>query len=97
MTITETEILRSVRDVLRTCGWLVIRMQQSMGSYKGVADLYCIRDGRDVWLEIKKPKGTQSIYQVQFEIDIKAQGGEYYVIKSIDDLQYYGLIEGLIF
>jgi hypothetical protein len=44
----EGEILRAVRDYLRVEGWLVIRNQQGLGSYKGLPDLTAIRGG-EVW------------------------------------------------
>jgi len=82
----ETAILRAVRDYLRVQGWLCVRMQQGMGSHKGIADLYCLKDGRSVWLEIKTPTGKQSTYQKQFQADVEAYGGEYKVARSLDDV-----------
>jgi len=82
----ETGILRAVRDYLRVQGWLVIRQQQGMGSHKGIADLYCLKDGRSVWLEIKTPTGKQSRYQQTFQADVEAYGGEYVVARSVDDV-----------
>ena len=58
----------------------------------GVPDIIAIRprEGRIVCLEIKKPKPEktyQSKEQKQFEADVKAAGGEYFVIRSLEDLQ----------
>ncbi len=41
-------------------------------------------------IEIKTDKGRQSDVQKQFQSDWEAFGGEYYVIRSIDDLQKIG-------
>jgi len=82
----ETAILRAVRDYLRVQGWLCVRMQQGMGSHKGIADLYCLKDGRSVWLEIKTPTGKQSRYQKAFQGDVEAYGGEYVVVRAVDDV-----------
>ena len=82
----ETGILRAVRQYLQTRGWWVVRMQQGMGSHKGIADLYCLKDGRSVWLEIKTPTGKQSAKQKVFQGDVEAYGGEYAIARAVDDV-----------
>jgi len=82
----ETAILRAVRDYLRVQGWLCIRMQQGIGSHKGIADLYCLKDGRSVWLEIKTPTGKQSRHQEAFQDQVRNYGGEYAIARSLDDV-----------
>ncbi len=81
----ESLILAAVRDYLRQFGWLVVRLQQGMGAHKGVADLYALRNGRSVWCEIKTPTGRQSAHQREFERQIKAHGGEYHVLRCVED------------
>lgn len=84
----ETAILRAVRDYLQLPPrpWFVVRMQQGLGSYKGLADLYCLRDGRSVWIEIKTPQGRLSRHQRAFKDAIEAHGGEYVVARSVEDV-----------
>ena len=82
---TENEIRKAIKDYLEWNKWFVIVMYQSVLSLKGIADLYCIKEGISLWLEIKKPKGKQSQKQIDFEADIKAKGGYYYVVRSVDD------------
>lgn len=89
-TIKETDIQKAVKEYLQWNGWFVFKNHQSLGSYKGIADLYAIRAGRSVWIEIKKPEGVQSQDQIEFEADIKAHGGEYIVARSVDDVQHLG-------
>ena len=86
---TETQIQSAIREYLRWNGWFVIRNQQSMGSLKGLADLTAIKGGRVLWLEIKTPRGTQSIYQQEFEATIKAHGGEYVLADSVEVVERY--------
>ena len=81
----ESLILKAVRDYLRRTGWTTIRIQQGMGAHKGIADLYCIRGGRHVWAEIKTATGKQSPFQIEFERQILAEGGEYHVLRSVED------------
>lgn len=101
-TITpETALKKQIRAYLQYKKWLVIYFLQGTGCYKGLSDLCAIKDGRVIWIEVKRPgakdnsdrlfhpggsRGYQSTYQEQFEVDIKAHGGEYLVARSLDDL-----------
>ena len=84
----ESEIQAQVREYLRWSGWFVVKIHQSMGSYKGIADLYAIRKARHVWIEIKRPKGKLSEHQEKFKRDIEAAGGEYIVARDIADIEH---------
>lgn len=95
-TYPETLILRAVRCELERAGWHVLRQQQGLGCVKGVADLVALRGGRTVWLEIKTQTGRQTADQVDFERAIVVHGGEYLVIRSVDDLALAGLIDCLV-
>lgn len=85
----ESEIQAAIREFLRWRGWFVIKIHQSLGSYRGIADLYALKDGRSLWIEVKTAKGQQTEYQRQFEADIKAHGGEYLVARSVEDVVEY--------
>jgi hypothetical protein len=82
----EAVVIDQVRQYLRATGWFVVRIQQGMGCHKGIADLYCLKDGRDVWVECKATKGKQSEYQKVFEADVLRNGGEYICVHSLDEL-----------
>jgi len=81
----ETAILRAVAGYLRAAGWYVIRIQQGMGCHKGMSDLVCIRKGRVVFAEVKTPKGRLSDWQQGFRQVIANEGGEYVVLRSVED------------
>ena len=49
----EAAIRRAVRAHLETGGWFVFPIVQSALSYRGIADLCAVRDGRTVWVECK--------------------------------------------
>lgn len=87
----ESEIQKSIKLHLEWHGWFVVKIHQSLGSYKGIADLYAIKDGRQLWIEVKTPKGKQSEHQVNFQEDIERHGGVYLVASSVDDVM--GLCE----
>ena len=82
----ESVVLRQVRDYLRALGWFVIRHQQGLGSHRGLSDLTAIRGGRTIWLEAKTATGRQSEYQRAFQEAVEAHGGEYRVVRGIEDV-----------
>lgn len=82
----ESYALGAVRGWLRNRGWFVVRMQQGLGCHKGIADLYAIKGGRSVWVEVKTATGKQSPKQVEFQFCIESAGGEYRVARGIDDV-----------
>ena len=90
MAIKESEIQAQVKQYLQYRRWLVIRMQQNIGSHKGLADLYCLKDGRGVWVEVKTAKGRLSEHQEKFRHDIEVNGGEYVVARDVADVEHLG-------
>ena len=87
--VKESDIQRDIKTYLQYKGWFVVKIHQSMGSYKGIADLSCTKDGRHVWVEVKAPRGKQSLEQAKFGCAVLAHGGEYIVAKSVDDVERY--------
>lgn len=83
---SEAEIQRAIKQLLQIRGWFVVKIHQSMGSHKGIADLYAIKDGRAIWIEVKTKIGKQSEHQEEFERDIVGHGGRYLVARSIEDV-----------
>lgn len=83
----EIDILRQVRDYLRWQGWYVYRNHQSLGSHKGLSDLTAVRDGKTVWIEIKKPGGKLSEHQIKFGEEIETHGCKYLIVKNIEDCE----------
>lgn len=58
---------------------------------KGIPDIILIKDGWFVGLEVKTKTGKQSPDQKAFEKNVHDAGGEYYVVRTIEDLQEVGL------
>lgn len=83
---TEAEIQRQIKEYLQWQGWFVVKIHQSLGSYRGIADLYALKNGRSVWIEVKTPKGRQSQHQEKFQRDIEDHGGEYMVARCVEDV-----------
>ena len=83
---TETEIQYGIKQYLEIKGYFCFKNHQSFGSYKGIADLFAIKGNKNLWIEVKTPKGKLSQYQKDFRDDIQKHGGYYFVAKSIDDI-----------
>ena len=91
---TEKEIQNEIRRYLQIRGWYVIRIQQGMGAHNELSALIEGKGGRVVFAEIKTPRGRLSEYQREFERELAAHGGEYAVLRSVEDamrLDKYGV------
>ena len=90
----ETGLKRAVKQYLTLKGWKVWHNYQSLGSFAGIADLTAVKKGvdslpRTLWIEVKSKNGKQSPRQSDFQQIIETAGGEYLIVKSIDDLEDY--------
>jgi hypothetical protein len=52
----------------------------------GTPDIIACYKGKFYGLEVKTPEGEQTDHQINAEHAIKASGGEYHVVRSIDDV-----------
>lgn len=85
--ITEKDVRRVCKDYLEVKGWFVFYLLQGLGCYPGATDMISIKDGRVLFIEIKRPgRGRQSDRQKQFQRDIEEHGGEYILTNDLDDL-----------
>ena len=82
----ESEIRAQVRDLLRWKGWFVYYLLQGLGCYPGLSDMVAVKNGRVIHIELKTRTGKQSDNQIQFQADIEAAGGEYRVVRCIEDV-----------
>lgn len=82
----EGAILRQVRQWLGYHGWQTVRIHQSLGSEKGIPDLFAFRAGVCVGVEVKTPKGKLSEWQELMKSKLEGAGIRYLVARSIDDL-----------
>ena len=80
----EGKIKQAIRRYLESQGALVIALQCT---HRGLPDLVAIDCGRTLWLEVKTPKGRTSRIQEVLLRRITDQGGEAYVVRSLDDVR----------
>lgn len=104
-TITNT-LTSAVIKYLEFNGHYVTRVQ-SQGQYsakrgrwikskvkRGIGDIIACINGRLVMIEIKTGKDRQSEWQKTTEKEVKASGGEYWIVKEIGDLlKYYASLK----
>ena len=57
----------------------------------GSPDVIVIKHGLFIGLEVKAPSGRQSPDQKEFERGVTEAGGEYHLVRTIDDVQAIGL------
>lgn len=86
-TLKERDIQLAIKTWLQYSGWYVVKIHQSLGSHRGIADLYCIKGGRNVWIEVKTLAGRLSVHQEKYRAEIEAHGGEYIIARGIEDVQ----------
>ena len=85
--LKESDIRKQIRDYLRLKGWYVMYFLAGLGAFPGLSDMAVIKEGRVLWVEIKKSGGKQSEKQIEFQRQIEAHGGTYIIATSIDDLE----------
>ena len=76
----------AVKDYLNIRGWFNFPLIAGMGSYPGLPDRIAIKNGRVLFIEVKRPGGKQSDHQREFQHNIWLQGGQYILVKCVDDL-----------
>jgi Holliday junction resolvase len=86
MAAKESDIQAAIKEYLQWTGWFCVKIHQSLGSYRGIADLYALKDGVHLWIEVKTPRGRLSKHQERFRDDIVSHGGTYIVARSIEDV-----------
>ncbi len=53
---------------------------------RGSPDIFVVKAGQIIGLEVKAPKGTQSDYQLSWQISFQEAGGLYYIVRSLDEV-----------
>lgn len=87
----EREIKYNIKQYLKFRGWFIYHNMAGIGSFAGCPDLTAIKGGRIIQIEAKKGKGIQSALQKDFQAAWEAHGGEYMLIRSVQDLIDAGL------
>ena len=86
----ESEVKKKCKEWLDKNGWFSFNIhQQGMYCYKGISDRIAIKNGRVIFIEYKSDTGRQRPEQIEFERKIKEAGGEYILVRSVEELSFY--------
>lgn len=97
--LTEAQIEQACLQFLHYSKWYCVKIKDQVqcrdGKYlkprpfevRGVADIFAIKDGISLWIEVKTKTGVQSAHQKTFQKNIEMNGGVYLLVKSLDELK----------
>jgi len=83
----ETDIKNTIKEYLAIRGIFSFPLTQGLGSFRGAPDRIIHLNGRVVYLEIKTPTGKLSAYQEAFCEQCRADGIDYWVVRSSEELE----------
>ena len=67
---------------------MAVNFSKQTGMIEGISDLIIhFPNGRCVMVEVKNEKNTQSTAQKKIEAKIKAMGGNYILVRSLEDFK----------
>lgn len=84
----ESKIQARVRRILEDDGWLVNKL--ILTSKPGTPDLIAHKDGRTIYIEVKRPGERPRPLQTHRMEQIRRQGIEVYTIDDPNELQSIG-------
>ena len=82
---SESIIKAEIMKYLRSQGFLTWKLSDRFRS--GVPDIYCCRDGKNYWFEIKAAAGKVSPLQEYDLRDLRAHGINAKVVRSVEDVK----------
>ena len=83
-TKTEAQIQRAMLVKLEKLGWYVIKLIQT--NKNGIPDLLCHKDGRTVYIEVKRPGYKPATMQTFRMKQLEDAGMETFVMSDISEL-----------
>lgn len=81
MSDLESELQSDILDFAATRGWFAVKVVSP--SRRGMMDLYALRKGRHVWMEVKRYGETSRLQQDKVAREMKSQSAEVYVVDTI--------------
>lgn len=79
--VLESELERDHRSRAIEAGWMVVKIMRA--SPNGFPDRLYLRDGRYVLIEWKRPGKPATPQQIKRHKEIRAHGGEVYVVDNV--------------
>ena len=87
--MTEAALQAKIRSQLMKSGWLVNKLIQT--SLNGTPDLIAHKEGRTIYIEVKRKGGKLRPLQEYRAKQLKEHEIESYLIDDIEELKKYGL------
>ena len=90
--MTEGQIQKQAIDLLNLSGFIVFRLNSGKARNNirlcpvGTPDLLAVRNGRVIWIEMKKTGGKTSLVQDEMIRDLRRHGQEVHIVDNIDIL-----------
>lgn len=86
----ESVLQSKIIKLLGGSGWFVVKIIQS--NKNGIADLYCYKNGRTVWIETKQKNKLLRPLQRYRQKEVINYGMECYRVDSIESFTLLNLI-----
>lgn len=90
----ERVIVAKVLATARSLGWWACKMHGSAFSVAGLPDVLCIKAGRAVWLEAKRPGEEPTKIQLHRMRELAAAGCSTAVVTSAQEARVF--LEGVV-
>lgn len=81
----EKDIQKRILKYLRGTGWHAIKVSDRFRG--GILDIYTLRNGVSIWIEVKTAIGTPSELQKKEIRDIRSHGGFAFIARSVEDVK----------
>jgi len=86
VSLTEADITKQIRDMLRSLRVMHVKIWQGLMSEKGISDIVGVHNGRFFAIEIKTAKGKVSEHQERFLQRVRDAGGIAIVARCCEDV-----------
>ncbi|NBW16146.1 MAG: VRR-NUC domain-containing protein [Caulobacteraceae bacterium] len=86
----ESAIQSKVIKELEAHGWYVVKLMQT--NKNGIPDLIAHREGRTIYIEVKRPNLRPTPLQDLRHLEIKSHGIMVQTIRSVSDLYLYAIL-----
>lgn len=80
--LLENDLQPDIIDFAHIRGWFCDKIESR--SRRGIMDLLCIRRGRVIFIEVKRPGEEPTEQQARRAREMKAQGAEVFAVDSIE-------------
>ena len=80
----EKQVQASMLKYLKSEGYFTFKT--IVNNVAGVPDIYALKNGKSVWIEVKRPGGRRSPVQIYTQEQMEKQGGIIMTVESVEDL-----------